>query len=328
MRVPVEDEMSMARGRDSRNTIHRKCDICEDEGEKIQRKPLPSQGSIPSQPPTHVQSAINSIGSPLDRATRNFFEPRLGYDLSEVRVHAEGSAAESASTLNARAYTLGNDIVFGTGEYQPDSESGKHLLAHELAHVTQPRPHGQQQLNRQSAMSENVWGFIVTRSMCGCLQRVRDGIDWANTARATYAACDVPANATSAAVEACVHAAIPGTSVAGSTSPSGTMTLPAPSADPCQRIEDRVTFVHETMHSRHADAMARVRGTAFFREWQRLAGDPDRLNKLRATFPAEVAAFEAQWHNGHDWAQDEVNSYRWERRFLEDVRSALNRICS
>ena len=105
------------------------------------------------------------------------------------------------------------------------------------------------------------------------------------------------------------------------------MTLPPPSADPCQRIRDKATFVHETMHSRHADAMARARGTAFFAAWQALAGDPDRLNKLRVTFPAEVAAFESQWNDGHDWAQDEVNSYRWERRFLVDALAALNRIC-
>ena len=145
--------------------------------------------------------------------------------------------------------------------------------------------------------------------------------------RATYAGCDVPANADSTAVEACFDAAHPGSTVAATTSSSGVMDLPPPSSDPCERIGNRATFVHEIMHSRHADAMARARGTAFFREWLRLAGDPHRLDTLLATFPAEVAAFEAQWDNGHDWAQDEVNSYRWERRFLEDANAALNRIC-
>jgi len=81
------------------------------------------------------------------------------------------------------------------------------------------------------------------------------------------------------------------------------------------------------MHARHTNDIARAQGSAFFREWKRLAGVPNRLDTLRATFPAEVAAFEAQWQDGHDWAQDEVNSYRWERRFLQAALAALNRIC-
>lgn len=327
MRMSVEGAASKANERNLSGRILRQCDACEDEEKTIQRKPLPSGDSDSSQSPAHVREAIGSSGRSLDRDTRSFFEPRLGHELSNVRIHTGGQAAESARALNAQAYTLGNDIVFGSGKYNPASESGKHLLAHELAHVTQQGRVGHHQLRRKPATSENVWGFIVRQSMCGCLSRVRDGINWANTAGATYAACDVPANATSTAVEACFDAAIPGTTVAGSTSSSGAMTLPPPSADPCQRIEDRATFVHETMHSRHTNAIARARGTAFFREWLRLSGDPDRLNTLRATFPAEVAAFETQWNDGHDWAQDEVNSYRWERRFLEDVRRALNRIC-
>ena len=175
--------------------------------------------------------------------------------------------------------------------------------------------------------SEDVWGFLVTRSMCGCKQQVRDGIAWANEARETYAKCDTPTNATGTDVEACFDAAQPGSTVEATTSESGVITLPPPSSDSCQRIEDKVTLVHETMHARRADVMARARGTAFFREWQKLAGDPNRLDTLRPKFPAEVAVFEAQWNNGHDWAQDEVNSYRWERRFLEDALQALNRIC-
>jgi len=188
------------------------------------------------------------------------------------------------------------------------------------------------EIQRQAALkptSEDVWGLRITRSMCGCRHSVRDGINWADTAAATYAACDIPANPTSTDVEACFDAAHPSTAglASGSTSPSGTMTLPPPSADPCERIENKVTFVHETMHSRHTNAIARRQGAVFFREWRRLAGDPNRLDTLRATFPAQVAAFEAQWDDGHDWAQDEVHSYRWERRFLTDALTALNRIC-
>ena len=175
--------------------------------------------------------------------------------------------------------------------------------------------------------SEDVWGLLINRSMCGCKGGLSAGIAWANEAATTYAGCDTPANTSGTAVEACFDAAQPTSTVVASTSPSGTMTLPAPSADPCERISQKATLVHETMHVRHADAMAQARGSGFFAAWRALAGDAQRLQKLQATFPAEVAAYRAQWQDGHDWAQDEVNSYRWERRFLVDALAALNRIC-
>jgi hypothetical protein len=295
---------------------------------------------------THdLESQINAIkggGRPLAESERAYFEPRFGVDFSRVRVHTDAKAAESTQVVNARAYTVGQDVVFGAGQYIPTTTRGKKIIAHELMHVVQQSgvcgkqrssnynspATGLVQLEATSRpTSQNVWGLSITRSMCGCRQRVRDGISWANTAAATYAACDIPANPTGTDIEACFDAAHPGTTTVGTTSPSGTMTLPPPSADPCERIENKATFVHETMHSRHASAIARAQGTAFFREWRRLAGDPNRLNTLRATFPAQVAAFETQWNDGHDWAQDEVNSYKWERRFLVDARAALNRIC-
>jgi hypothetical protein len=86
-------------------------------------------------------------------------------------------------------------------------------------------------------------------------------------------------------------------------------------------------MVHETMHARYTENLAKSQGAAFYKEWQKLAGDDKRLDKMRAKFPAEVDAFEKTWHNGHEWAQDEVNSYKWERRFLESALAALGRIC-
>jgi hypothetical protein len=173
----------------------------------------------------------------------------------------------------------------------------------------------------------DVWGFQVTQAMCGCRARLRGDIAWANTAAATYAACDVPANPTSTEVEACFDAAQPGTTVAGSTSASGAVSLPPATNDPCKKIENRATAVHETMHQRTTDAMARRRGAGFWAEWRRLAGRDDRIDQMRLTFPVETDAYLAEFHNGHEWAIDEVNSYRWERRFLEDALRALNTIC-
>lgn len=84
-----------------------------------------------------VHEALRSPGQPLNPATRAFFEPRFGQDFSRVRVHTEGRAAESARAVNALAYTVGRDIVFAAGQYRPQTEEGRQVLAHELAHVVQ-----------------------------------------------------------------------------------------------------------------------------------------------------------------------------------------------
>src|SRR5260370_2567321 len=78
-------------------------------------------------------------GQPLDTATRAFQEPRVGHDFSRVRVHTDAQAAESARELGARAYTGGKNLVFGERQYAPETEGGRGLLAHELAHVIQQR---------------------------------------------------------------------------------------------------------------------------------------------------------------------------------------------
>ena len=175
--------------------------------------------------------------------------------------------------------------------------------------------------------SVDVWGLRVTRRMCGCREGIRSDIAWAKEAASTYAACNIPANATGGDVEACFNKAHPEATVVATTDSSGVMNLPPPSTDPCQQISDKATRVHETMHARHVDAMARAQGGAFFEAWQALAGAPDRLDQLRARFPEQVAAFEAQWNDGADWASDEVHSYTWERRFLESALQALGQIC-
>jgi hypothetical protein len=78
-------------------------------------------------------------GSPLDPGARTFLEQRMGADFSDVRVHTGPGADESAGSIGAQAYTVGTDVVFSSGAYQPDSPSGRHVLAHELAHVIQQK---------------------------------------------------------------------------------------------------------------------------------------------------------------------------------------------
>ena len=86
--------------------------------------------------PPIVNDVLRSAGRPLDSSTRVFMEDRFGHDFSKVRVHSDPVAANSASAVNAQAYTVGSQIVFGEGRYNAGAE-GQHLLAHELAHVVQ-----------------------------------------------------------------------------------------------------------------------------------------------------------------------------------------------
>ena len=87
--------------------------------------------------PASVESALARSGSPLEPALRKDMEQRFGHDFSRVRVHFDAQAHQSAWDVNAHAYTVGNDIVFGEGRYLPATQKGRRLLAHELTHVLQ-----------------------------------------------------------------------------------------------------------------------------------------------------------------------------------------------
>jgi hypothetical protein len=87
--------------------------------------------------PSLVREVLNSPGEPLDSGTRKRMEPQFGYDFSGVRVHTDGLAAASASSLNANAYTAGSHVAFGRAKYAPHTPTGQSLIAHELAHVVQ-----------------------------------------------------------------------------------------------------------------------------------------------------------------------------------------------
>lgn len=106
----------------------------------------PGTASLPRAPAgttaSPVGAAFGAGGTPLDRATRADMESRLGQDFRAVRVHTIGEAAASSDALAARAYTVGQDIVFAPGEYRPNDASGRRLLAHELVHTVQQREGG------------------------------------------------------------------------------------------------------------------------------------------------------------------------------------------
>jgi N-acetyl-anhydromuramyl-L-alanine amidase AmpD len=97
------------------------------------------RGAVPEVTP-QVETQINALrggGQPLDGGVRAFMEPRFGHDFSQVRVHTGTQAAQSAADMGALAYTVGRDVVFGAGQYQPGTNAGKRLIAHELTHVVQ-----------------------------------------------------------------------------------------------------------------------------------------------------------------------------------------------
>ena len=112
------------------------CESCAEN--EVQRSPL--SGSRPQHvAPREVHDVLRSPGAPLDRGVRSTMERAFGRDFSGVRVHADGAAAESAASVGARAYTVGNHIAFNKGMYTPSTAAGRHLLAHELAHTVQQR---------------------------------------------------------------------------------------------------------------------------------------------------------------------------------------------
>jgi len=87
--------------------------------------------------PAIVHDTLADAGQPLETGLRHDMEHRLGHDFSGVRVHTDAMAARSAASVDALAYTVGRDVVFGAGQYAPHSATGRELAAHELAHVAQ-----------------------------------------------------------------------------------------------------------------------------------------------------------------------------------------------
>lgn len=127
------------------------CPKCSAEGQEIvQTKRASGSNYGQTAAPPIVDRVVRSPGQPLDKSTRNYMEPRFGRDLSSVRIHNDAMAAESAHSINAKAYTVGRDVVFGAGAYRPGTAEGGRLLAHELTHVFQQRGLGES-VQRQPA---------------------------------------------------------------------------------------------------------------------------------------------------------------------------------
>jgi hypothetical protein len=163
MRMPDReaDSSSQAAPLSASTTLQRMCRECAEHEEGLQGK---GGGSEADEIDGRVASGIRDLqgsGSPLPTPSRAFFEPRFGHDFAAVRIHTDSRAAGLARSVDARAFTLGESIVFGSGEYSPESGEGKRLLAHELAHVVQ-QGHAQPHIQRLAITRQ-----AFTKGTCG-----------------------------------------------------------------------------------------------------------------------------------------------------------------
>ena len=158
--------------------VQRKCADCEKE-DKLHRKPLGEsitpfiqrKGSgVPAVSAATSQSIESSRGggSRMDSHTESFMSSRFGGDFSNVKIHNDGQSARLNRELSSKAFTVGNDIYFNDGQYQPGSSSGKHLLAHELTHVVQQNNFiRQKSLQKKIQRQEDDEEAIQTKSLDG-----------------------------------------------------------------------------------------------------------------------------------------------------------------
>jgi hypothetical protein len=121
-------------------TLVRHCAACEaedrDPSSNVRLMPF-GDAPLAGRAPPAVAAALRAPGRPLDTVVRAAFEPRFGTSFADVRVHADAAADAAARAIGARAFTLGRRIAFAEGAYAPETPAGRHLLAHELAHVAQ-----------------------------------------------------------------------------------------------------------------------------------------------------------------------------------------------
>ena len=142
MKDPVKVQRTCSCTEDHRR-LQRTCASCKEKEDEAGKNKTLSQvqhthsGAGPANASPIVHEVLRSPGQPLDASTRNLMEPRFGQSFSNVRVHTDAKAAESARAVDALAYTVGSAIAFGTGRYLPHTREGQKLLAHELTHVIQ-----------------------------------------------------------------------------------------------------------------------------------------------------------------------------------------------
>lgn len=182
------DRQPMAVARTSPGRVQRVCSRCERRAsrgkslncpeceEELRRKESSGTGQLPKVDDETAReiSSHRGRGDPLSRSTRKFFEPRFGYDLGGISVHTGSRATELNRSLDARAFTVGRDIFFRDGAYQPDSVTGRQLLAHELTHTVQ-----------QGAVRSLRTNQTATTRSTGANRSMTDGLQYDTAQRQT-----------------------------------------------------------------------------------------------------------------------------------------------
>lgn len=141
-------------GEEEAPAVQRKCAHCEEE-ETVQRQ----HDEAIQRNEDYIHSLNSAGGQSLTAEERSFYEPRFGRDFSSVKVHTGPQADASARSIQAKAYTHGNNIVFASRHYEPGTDAGKRLMAHELTHVVQQQP----DMVQRSCLT----GAACTAPICG-----------------------------------------------------------------------------------------------------------------------------------------------------------------
>ena len=177
MRMPSPDMQQMpVVSSASTSKVQRLCTECDEElgkksGAQVKRKVQAAEAPpITPSVGSNIQ-ALGGGGSPLPEATRAFFEPRFGHGFDKVRIHTSDHAGASARAVGARAYTVGRNVVFAPGQFAPGTNDGRHLLAHELAHVIQQTAGGEAAIARVPDERGTREGRYTFSTNCGW-------IDW------------------------------------------------------------------------------------------------------------------------------------------------------
>ncbi|HVZ42152.1 MAG TPA: DUF4157 domain-containing protein, partial [Candidatus Kapabacteria bacterium] len=177
--TPASEAPGVAASSGTAPHLQRACAACgggasrsEDEEEMVQAKEAPGGTPRVSDATAGRISSMRGGGEPLDRSVREHLEPRFGHDFGNVRIHRDAGAAQAARDVSARAFTVGGDIAFASGEYAPHTSSGMHLLAHELTHTIQ---------QGASASVAAGAGPSVQRVPAGTIQRQDDATVEAGT---------------------------------------------------------------------------------------------------------------------------------------------------
>jgi hypothetical protein len=151
-------------------SVQAKCAHCEEQEKKAQLKEMKADETTVDHSLESYIGNLNGTGKSLSNEVRNFYEPRFGYDFSNVKVHTDSIAAKSAQSINALAYTSGNNIVFNSGQYSPASIDGRYLLAHELTHLVQQQSSLDGYVNRKSQKGKTpeIQRLVRRTMVTGC----------------------------------------------------------------------------------------------------------------------------------------------------------------